>query len=324
MRVVITGAAGFIGHALASALLDASQLANQTNSAQAITELVLVDRVPVDNSLKSRAGITIITKTGDLADSAFIDELMNEGQVQCIFHLAASLTLDAEDHEEQAYLVNVEATRRMIAKASRSTRFIFASSIAVFGGDIPDVVTDAVRAMPETTYGTHKAIVELVLADASRKGLIDARSLRLPIVLIRPGATAPTISDRIAAIVREPLSGRDVVCGITADTRIPVASAQAVARALIQLQKVPESQLPQSRVMNLPSLTVSVAAMEAATIRMAGKRTLGRVRYEADNNLQQILDGWPTVFTSTAASNLGICSDGSFDDIIKNYLADIH
>ena len=322
MRVVITGAAGFIGQTLASALLEVGHLVDERNLPTAITELVLADKVLVEgiSEKNSYPNIKITTKAGDLENPKFIDELMGLGDVQCIFHLAASLTFDAEKNDEQAYQVNVEAIRKIIDKASNSTRLIFASSIAVFGGEIPAVVTDELRAEPETTYGTHKAITELLLADASRKGNIDARSLRLPIVLIRPGATSPTISDRIAAIVREPLSGRDVVCGISPNTRMPVASAQAVAKALIKLQAVSAERLPKSRVMNLPSLTVSVDEMESATIRQAKNISRGKIRFDPDKNLQNIIDGWPKVFASKVATELGIVSDSSFDEIIEKYL----
>ena len=324
MRVVITGAAGFIGRALTKALFEAGKLADPTDTLQAISELVLVDRAFPDRrqQLQSNPGINICTKTGDLADPVFIEQLMSEGDVQCIFHLAASLTLDAENHDEQAYLVNVEAIRRFIKKASGSTRFIYASSIAVFGGDIPDTVTDALRAAPETTYGTHKAIAELMLADASRKALIDARSIRLPIVLVRPGANSPTISDRIAAIVREPLAGRDVVCAIDQKTLLPIASARTVANALIRLQNTPACKLPDTRVMNLPSLTVSVAQMQASVRSQTLNHPVGKINYEPDSGLQRIIDGWPKGLVSAAATDLGIGSDTSFDDIISDYLAD--
>lgn len=209
--------------------------------------------------------------------------------------------------------------------AKAKPRFVFTSSIAVFGGTIPESVDDHLRPTPATTYGTHKAIVELLLADASRTGRVDGRSLRLPIVLIRPGAGTPAISDRVAAIVREPLAGRDVVCPLTPETCIPVASAAAVARALIDLHNLSADTLPPSRAMNLPSLTVSIAEMldVIERRRLAGAR-VGRVTFMQDAAVQAIVDGWPKRFVSANASRLGLCSDPDFATIVTSHLAEQH
>lgn len=293
--MLITGADGFLGRRLTQALV-----------ARPNSDLTLVDRVAVD-----RSGILL----GDLTDPAFVDHLAAQ-RFDSIFHLAASLTLDAEQDPAAAYAANVEPLRRLIDR-SPGTRIVFTSSIAVFGGALPDRVDDTIRSAPTTTYGAHKAINELLLADASRRGRIDGRALRLPIVLTRPGAPTPAVSDRVAAILREPLAGRDTICPLVPETRIPVASAGAVAAALVALHDLPAELLPESRVLNLPSLTVRVADMIAAVER---RGAAGRVTLAPDPALQAIVDGWPKQFVSEIATRLGLHADADLDALIEDHL----
>src|SRR5579859_984033 len=308
MRILITGGGGFLGRRLTSALI-AGPLASS------LTALTIADRVaiPVPADPRVRA------VEGDLADPAFIDRLAAE-RFDGIFHLAASLTLDAERDPTAAYAVNVEALRHLIERAaSPAAKLVFASSIAVFGGALPATVDDTICPAPTTTYGTHKAIAELLLADESRRGRIDGRALRLPIVLTRPGAPSPTVSDRVAAILREPLAGRDSLCPLAPETEIPIASAGAVAAALLALHAIEPAALPPGRAMNLPSLTVRVADMIAAVAR---RNAAGRVRIAPDEALQSIVDGWPRRFVSTDATRLGLNADATIDAVIDDHLQD--
>ena len=321
MRVLITGAGGFLGRALTKELLSRGELASRDGGRVALTELVLADRVAV--SAPSAGPSRIVAAEGDVADPAFMSGLA-ERPFDSVFHLAATLTLEAEQDPDAAFATNVEPLRRLISDShGAKPRLVFTSSIAVFGGKLPDVVDDDLRPTPTTTYGAHKAVVELLLADASRTGRIDGRALRLPVVLIRPGASTPAVSDRVAAILREPLAGRDVTCPLAAETRIPVASAAAVARALADLHDVPEESLPPSRAMNLPALTVTVAEMVAALERRrgAGER-VGRVTFAPEPALQSIVDGWPKRFMSADASRLGLGSDPDLEAIVASYLAE--
>jgi nucleoside-diphosphate-sugar epimerase len=320
MRVLLTGAAGFLGRALTKALLAAEHLTFSGRGDSAITELILVDRVSTPAPVPPDSPIRVRVLTGDLADAGFVDHLASLDS-DSIFHLAASLTLDAERDMESGYLINVESLRRLVESSTTPAKFVFASSIAVFGGELPASVDDSLRSEPDTTYGVHKAIAELMVADYSRKGRIDGRALRLPIVLIRDGAPTPAVSDRIAAIVREPLRGRDVVSPLAPGTRLPVASSQAVAAALIALHNLPADVLPHGRVMNLPALTVSVADMVAAVERRRSGAAVGRIRFDVDSELQRIVDSWPKEFTSANAVLLGLCADGNFESIVESYLA---
>lgn len=314
-RVLITGAGGFLGKRLCRMLVEKGALTGSDGVSRPVTEIHLSDIV--DTVPPTSEGITIINRRGDLSDPAFVRELAESG-FDSIFHLASLLTLQAEQDTEHAYAVNVAALRQLVSTASQCPKVVFASSIAVFGGDLPYVVDDHVAHAPATTYGTHKAINELLIADYSRHGRIDGRSLRLPIVLLRAGAAQPAVSDRVAAIVREPLSGQDTVSPLHAETRIPVASVGAVCRALLQVHDLRADQLPPKRVMNLPALTVSVSDIEESVRRNAGK---GKISYVEDPVMQAIVDGWPRQFVSDRATQAGIGSDPDFDAIIGDYLA---
>jgi nucleoside-diphosphate-sugar epimerase len=319
MRVLITGAGGFVGRRLAQTLLARDETDHTSTLSHRVTELVLHDRTAFAPA--SSKSIPVTVETGDLTDPGFCAHLA-EQRFDSIFHLAASLTLDAEAYPEAAYAANVAAIGRLLPRqAGRRPRFVLASSIAVFGGRLPAVVDDDVRPRPATTYGTHKAIAELMLADMSRRGEVDARCLRLPIVLVRPGAATPAVSDRIAAIIREPLSGRDVFCPLADETVIPIASAGAVCRSLVVLHDVPPEVLPVDRALNLPSLSASIAEVIAAVTK-AGGPGAGRVWVAPERALQAIVDGWPRRLVSSTASALGLQADSSVADVIADHLAD--
>ncbi len=319
MRVVVTGAAGFLGRRLAEVLAARGSLSGPDHRPRTITELVLVDRVPLLPPVG--IGMAVRSIAGDLTDPALLDRLEREG-FDSLFHLAASLTLEAEQDPDRAWAVNIAPLRRLIAGARARPRVISASSIAVFGGALPETVDEDVRPTPATVYGTHKAVNELLIADASRQGRIDGRSLRLPIVLVRPGAPVPAISDQVAAIVREPLAGRAAVSRFDPDRALPVASAGAVVRALIALHDAPETDLPEGRAVHLPGLAVTPRAMVAALARRAGDGAAAPVREEPDAAVQAIVAGWPQTFASRHAARLGIAPDADFDAILADHLAD--
>ncbi|MFL6655897.1 MAG: D-erythronate dehydrogenase [Sulfurifustis sp.] len=321
MRVLVIGAAGFIGSHLVSALLKRGRLVNRAGELEPIEEIVLADAAP---PVYPAVAPAIRAEVGDFTDLAFVQRLFHD-RVDSVFPLAATLTAEAEANFAQGLRVNVLAFLQMLEacrEQGTSPRLVFASSVAAFGGMLPDVVDDSVAQTPQTSYGTHKAITELLINDYSRHGFIDGRALRLPIVLIRPGTPSPTVSDRVAAIVREPLQGRDVVCPFGPQTRLPVASARRVAQCLITLHDLPANAFGDSRAMNLPALTVTVQEMIGSLERFRDTRRVGRVSFAPEAWMQAIVDQWPKQFVSARATRYGIGADASFDEIVGAFLED--
>ena len=163
-------------------------------------------------------------------------------------------------------------------------------------------------------------MAELMLADATRKGVINARSLRLPIVLVRDASAAPTVSDLVASIVHEPLQGRDIECALAPNTPLSVTSVTAAAKALIKLSGVPDGELPTSRAINLPSLTATPSQMIEAVKQMELQRRIGKVTFKPDPAIQVIVDGWPSEMASDRALSLGIKADDRIDDVVHDYV----
>ena len=324
MRVLVLGAAGFIGGNLVRTLCAQRSLGLGGASPRPLTELVLADSRPVP-PVAVPPGIAIRIAQGDVRNAAFLDGLF-DGGLDCVFHLAATLTLDAENDFAQGLDVNLLSLIRLLERC-RLQRTVpalaFASSISTFGGSLPDVVDDGVAQTPETSYGCHKSIAELLISDYSRRGFLDGRVLRLPIVLTHPGPASESVSDRIAALIREPLNGRDAICPLDPRTRFPVASARNVVKSLLALLALPAEAFGATRALNLPSLSVTPAAMEAAVLRAKGAdREVGAINWEPDEQVQRIVQAWPRAFTSARALELGIEGDESLDAIVAAYMED--
>lgn len=310
MRVIVTGAAGFIGGRLASELQAREQL-----DGKAITDLVLVDRM----FSKPTPGARQIT--GDMRDASLRDSLF-EKPVQAFFHLAATLTAEAEKDFEKGVEMNTVGLLALLDACRRAgkVRFVFSSSMAAFGGALPDVVTDDLPQRPRTSYGVQKVIAELLLDDYTRRGFLDGRALRLPVVLLRPQGSAPALSEHISAFVREPLFGRPVVCPFAPTTPMPVASVGAVARALLKLYELPSAALGDVRTINLPALGTTVEEMVAAMARRAKPGAKDLIAWKPDAQLQGLLSAMPKGFASPRAESMGIHPEADFDSVIQDLL----
>jgi len=311
VRVLVTGAAGFIGRHLLRELLEHGALGGRE-----ITDIVAADIAPAPPAER------VTPRAGNIGDGAFLDALFAGAGFDAVFHLAASLTSEAEADLGHGLAVNLEGLLALLARCRAQPvppRLVFASSIAAFGGDLPEVVEDDTRRTPRTSYGTQKLIAELLLADHARRGALDGRALRLPIVLTRPGMPNPAVSDRIAAIIREPLMGRDVAIPLRSDTPLPLVTVQRVAPALRLAHDMPAEALGPARAINLPALTATPEELVAAVQR---RGATGRVSWAPDPALQAVVQGWPRRFRSTTAERHGIRANASADEIVDAFLAD--
>ena len=316
MRVLILGAGGFLGSRLAARLAADGRLGERV-----IDELVLFDVRPVRTPAASACTITQVH--GDLRDRAVLEDLFALPP-DAIFHLAATLTVDAETDFRRGLETNVLAFIELLERCrsqSAAPMLLFASSIATFGGMLPPVVDDDVFQAPATSYGTHKTVAELLLADYSRHGFVDGRALRLPIVVTHPGPASGSISDQVASLIREPLRGDRTVCRMAPDGRMVVASVDKVIEGFLRLSALPTDALQAGRTMNLPGLAVTPAQIVHAVARRLPAGDVDMVTWQADPQVQRIVDGWPRAFTSARAVALGFKPDESADALVTAFLA---
>lgn len=341
MKILITGAGGFLGTRLARALVARSRPAAGNppdaprKTSTAVTELVLVDRTaPAAPALPKGSTLQIRCLAADVASPDSLRGLFAEG-IDSVFALAATLTVESESNFEHGMAVNLHgliALLEVLRERGACPRLVFASSLAAFGGPLPEVVGDEVAVAPQTSYGTQKAIGELLVNDYSRHGFIDGRCLRLPIVMTRHDGVdalpmaqrAPTVSGAIASLVGDRLLGHDIVCPLRADTRIAAASAERVIDALLAVHDLPAAAFGHFRAMNLPSLSLTLAELAAASGRAAVKAGVnpGALHWAPDMRFQQAVDQWPKRFESARATQAGIAADPDADAIVAAYLRD--
>ena len=319
MRIVITGGAGFLGSRLARALLASGALTDARGERRALRELVLVDVVP---AALSDARVSVVT--GDVADPALIERAVTV-DTDSVFHLAAVVSGQAEAEFDVGMRVNLDATRALLERCRRLARppkFVFTSSLAVFGGALPDPVPDDALLTPQTSYGTQKAIGEYLVYDMTRKGYVDGRSLRLPTITVRPGKPNKAASSFASGIIREPLSGVDAICPVARHTRIWVSSPRTVIANLIVGHEAPASKFAHTRSINVPGISVGVGEMVDALRRIAGDIVADRVKWQLDPATDRIVQSWPTRFAPVLGPALGMRADPDFDGIVRAYIAD--
>lgn len=320
MRVVITGGAGFLGSRLARAILERGSLADARGNLRPVRELVLVDVVAPVPSTDPR----VQTIAGSLNAAGIVDSVVTR-ETDSVFHLAAIVSAQAEADFDIGMRVNVDATRALLERCRACAvppKFVFASSLAVFGGALPDPVPDDAPVMPQTSYGTQKAIGELLVSDMSRKGFVDGRSLRLPTVVVRPGKPNKAASSFASSIIREPLAGVAVDCPVARKTRIWLASPKTVIDNIMLGHEAPAGAFASSRSINLPGISVAVEKMIDGLRSIAGEDVAARVRWYADPAIDRIVSTWPACFEAAAARKLGMREDEDFESVIRAHIAD--
>jgi D-erythronate 2-dehydrogenase len=316
MRIVITGGCGFLGRRLALLLLE------RGSSLGPIDELVLFDNAPPAFPLPNDKRLRLVT--GDIADRETVRKLLMP-DTAAVFHLAAVVSGQAEADTDLGYRVNLDGTRAMLdacRELGTYPRLVFASSLAVYGGALPLEVGDNTPLTPQTSYGTQKAIGELLVNDYSRKGFVDGRALRLPTVVVRPGRPNRAASTFASSIIREPLAGQDAVCPVSADVVMALASPRRVVAALHRAHELPGSAFGSSRSLQLPGFSVPVGEMVASVRRAGGEAAHARIRWEPDPVIQQIVSGWPQALAAPRAEALGFSSDAGIDEAVQAFIED--
>jgi len=307
MKILITGGGGFIGSRLAAAL-KARHPSAQVN----LLDVAFPEAIkPEFNCLE-----------GDVASPMVIEKALG-ADTDSVYHLAAVVSGGAEADFDLGYRVNLDGTRALLEacrKLAAPPKFVFASSVAAFGGALPEVLDDSTTPAPQTSYGTQKVIGEYLVADFTRKGFIDGRSLRLPTIVVRPGKPNLAASSFASGIIREPIAGVECECPVPDSTGVWILSPRRVVEAFIHAHDLASSAWPTTRVVNLPGITLSVRQMIDAMGRVAGAKTVSRVRFVPDARIQGIVKTWPVRFRTDRASAMGFKADADFDSIVKDHL----
>jgi nucleoside-diphosphate-sugar epimerase len=308
MKVLITGGGGFIGSRLAAAL----------KAKHPDARIRLLDMAFPPGLEKKFECIA-----GDVASPEVIEKALGT-DTDSVFHLAAVVSGGAEADFDLGYRVNLDGTRELLEacrKLAKPPKFVYASSVAAFGGALPEVLDDSTTPAPQTSYGTQKVIGEYLVADFTRKGMIDGRSMRLPTIVVRPGKPNLAASSFASGIIREPLAGTVSECPVPETTGVWILSPKRVVEAFIHAHDLPSAAWPTTRVVNLPGITLSVREMIDAMGRVAGKDAVSRVQFKPDARIQGIVKTWPVRFRTERANAMGFKADSDFESIVRDHLA---
>lgn len=313
MKIVVTGGSGFLGSRLITQLLVTNDAGRLTDPIEKIVSLDLAECPVKDDRVES-----VIE---DLSDKTVTDQLI-DSEIAGIYHMAAVLSGGAEADFDLAWKVNVTATQQLLEAAravGTQPTFIFTSSLAVFGGEMPEVVEDRLGTQPESTYGATKAIGELMVNEYSRKGYVDARICRLPTISVRPGKPNSAASSFASGIIREPLHGKPSVCPVPLDTRMWLSSPNAAVENLVHAYLLESQWLGPWRVLNLPGISVTVGLMLEALEIIGGSQARALVNEEEDQKIMDIVCSWPGQFDVERALQLGFRSDSSFEAAVQQF-----
>ena len=321
MHVLIIGAAGMLGRKLISQLADTGMLGDGL-----VERLTLVDVVeaPIPTTFAGRAE----TITADLSATGEAERLARK-RADVIFHLAAIVSSEAEAEFDKGYRINLDGTRHLFeairqegAVEPYKPRVVFTSSLAVFGAPLPDPIGDEFFQTPLSSYGTQKAIGELLLADYSRRGFLDGIGIRLPTICVRPGKPNKAASGFFSNILREPLVGQEAVLPVPLELRHWFASPRAAVGFVTHAATLDLTQMGWRRNINLPGLSASVGEQIEALRRVAGDAAVRLIRDEPDPAIARIVETWPRDFDARRAHGLGFRAERSMDEIIRVHVED--
>jgi nucleoside-diphosphate-sugar epimerase len=319
MHILITGAAGMIGRKLTARLVKDGKL-----NGQPIDHLTLTDVVAPEKPAGFNGKVDIWT--GDLAVPGAADKLI-ASRPGMIFHLAGVVSGEAEIDFDKGYHVNLDGTRALLEaiRAAGETyhpKFVFTSSIAVYGAPFPHAIPDDFHLTPLTSYGTQKAISELLLADYNRRGILDGVGIRLPTICVRPGKPNKAASGFFSGIIREPLAGLEAVLPVADSVRHTHASPRSAVGFLIHAAGLTREHLGPRINLAMPGVCCTVAEQIESLARIAGPKVAARIRREPDQLVMRIVAGWSERIDAKRARELGFKAEASFDDIVRAHIDD--
>ncbi|HST94556.1 MAG TPA: D-erythronate dehydrogenase [Microvirga sp.] len=318
MHILVIGAAGMVGRKLVERLAADGRLGGRE-----ITRATLHDVVEPQ---APAAPFQVRLLSSDFSEPGEAEKLVAE-RPDVIFHLAAIVSGEAEADFDKGYRINLDGTRMLfdaIRKAGGGyrPRLVFTSSIAVFGAPFPEAIGDEFFLTPLTSYGTQKAVGELLLADYTRRGFFDGVGIRLPTICVRPGRPNKAASGFFSNIIREPLSGQEAVLPVAEDVRHWHASPRSAVGFLLHAATIDGDRLGARRNLSMPGVSVTVGEQIAALRKVAGEGVVARIRREPDPAIIRIVEGWPRNFDTSRALGLGFKADASFEAIIRTHIDD--
>lgn len=321
MHILVIGAAGMIGRKLVATIVAKGEM-----DGQALERLTLVDIIAPEKPADFAGAVEPIA--ADLSNRGVAAKLVAE-RPDLIFHLAAIVSGEAEADFEKGYRVNLDGTRFLFEairleglKEPYCPKLVFTSSIVVYGEPLPETIEDTYFIAPLTSYGTQKAICELLLADYSRRGFFDGVGIRLPTISIRPGKPNQAASGFFSSILREPLIGMEAVLPVEESVRHWFASPRAATRFLVHAAQIDTAPLGSRRSLTMPGLAATVGEEIEALRRVAGEKAVKLIRRVPNPAVAKIISGWPQAFDAKRASALGFHAETSFDEIIRVHIED--
>jgi len=320
MHVTVTGAGGFIGRRVVRELIRRGTIADAQGSPIPITKIIAADL-----SLKELPANPLIERVEADTSEPSVQEKIISGKTRAVFHLAAVVSVGAEEDFDLGMRVNLDTTRALLEtcrKTCKGASFLFASSAAVYGGELPREVADDFALAPQTSYGCQKAICEILINDYSRKGFVDGRTLRLPTIVVRPGKPNKAASTFASSIIRDPLQGGEAICPVPTETAMCLLSPKKVVESFLHAQTIPAQKWGYTRVVQLPGLKLTIHEMLADLEKIAGKKVSDRVKFENDPRIEKIVAGWPARFKAEKALRLDFSCDNSMREIIQDFIDD--
>lgn len=316
MNILILGGGGVIGQKLAGKLAALGRLRGKAISKLVLADIAAPPRVHADFAVESIAC--------DIADAGSVASAVS-ADVDVIYLLAAIVSAHAEEDFDAGMQINMMGTLNVLERArTLGTKpvVVFTSSIAVYGGEVPDPITDHTFLNPQTSYGTQKAIGELLLNDYSRKGFIDGRGLRLPTISVRPGKPNRAASSFMSSILREPLNGQEAICPVDDDFPHYYLSPRTCVENLILGAELAEEDLGMNRCMMMPGKMWTIREVIDAMTAVAGPAPEGRIKWEPQEDIQRIVKGWRFDLRPEKSVKLGLKADSSFEDNVRYYIED--
>ena len=319
MHILVLGGAGMVGRKFIERLARDGQLGGKPVTRVTAQDVVVASPPPAA-PFDFEAVISDLSLPGEA-------EKLIATRPELIVHLAAIVSGEAEADFDKGYRINLDGTRYLFEAIRRvgsgyKPRVVFTSSIAVFGAPFHDKIEDEFFTTPLTSYGTQKAIGELLLCDYSRRGFFNGVGIRLPTICVRPGKPNKAASGFFSNIIREPLNGEEAVLPVSDQVRHWHASPRSAVGFLVHAATMDTAAIGPRRALTMPGYSCTVAEQIETLRKVAGENVVKRIRRETDPVIDGIVAGWPRNFDPQRALALGFKAEANFEEIIRVHIED--